>query len=481
MGLPDRHETQISHSFELASNTTIYPTQRNVYTLPLFFEFQGKTTLMADRVTCCPHCSTSFRITDDQLKTAKGAVRCGSCLQIFRALDHLQEEEISTEETSAATPEESIPELDDFSDDALISDDMDQIEDTQSLALGELSDDFLQQGSFGENKGSLFDREIKVRENQDNDHTDESWAVNLLDEIENEEDVPAPPAASKSDDSALSLEDPLDIQETLGTGEDSDTDYSRATTGTFDAITDEELEQTLNEAPSRREPIFNVTGERDIDAAESSTDDEISALFADDHAIDDGHTEDTSDYRQDEHDDLLHAIAPAPVEMEWHAEKSRWPMRVLWASLSLLAIVALVTQFLWFNFDDYSRKQPWRDGFAQLCPMLGCSLPSLAAPEKVKAYNLVVRSHPRADNALIIDSILLNKASFEQPFPDFSLSFSDLQGKPLAHRRFKPSEYLGGELAGAKTMPAGQPVHISLEVLDPGPDAVNYRATIPLN
>ncbi len=431
---------------------------------------------MADRVTCCPHCSTSFRITDDQLKTAKGAVRCGSCLQIFRALDHLLEDQTPAEEISTETEEDSIPELDDFSDEALISDDMDQIEDTQNLALGELSDDFLQQGSFGENKGSLFDREIKVKENQSNDQTDESWAVNLLDEIEQEEDdhqfLP-----QKDSEASPDSEDPLDIETTL----ESDSDYSRATTGTFAAITDEELEETLEETPSRKEPIFSVTGERNIDDEDNSRDDEISALFAEEHSADDSQYQDSADRQQDEHDDLLQAIAPAPVEMEWHAEKSRWPMRILWASLSLVAAVALAAQFLWFNFDEYSRKQPWRDSFAQFCPMLGCSLPSLDAPEKVKAYNLVVRSHPRADNALIIDSILLNKASFEQPFPDFSLSFSDLKGEPIAHRRFKPSEYLGGELAGAKTMPVGQPVHISLEVVDPGPEAVNYRASIPLN
>ncbi|MEL7399282.1 MAG: MJ0042-type zinc finger domain-containing protein, partial [Pseudomonadota bacterium] len=44
---------------------------------------------MADKVTCCPHCNTSFRITDSQLASAKGAVRCGSCLQVFKASDHL--------------------------------------------------------------------------------------------------------------------------------------------------------------------------------------------------------------------------------------------------------------------------------------------------------------------------------------------------------------------------------------------------------
>ena len=42
-----------------------------------------------DMVTRCPNCSTSFRITPEQLQVAKGAVRCGSCLHIFKALDQL--------------------------------------------------------------------------------------------------------------------------------------------------------------------------------------------------------------------------------------------------------------------------------------------------------------------------------------------------------------------------------------------------------
>ena len=44
---------------------------------------------MSDMITRCPKCHTSFRITQAQLQTAKGSVRCGSCLHIFKALDHL--------------------------------------------------------------------------------------------------------------------------------------------------------------------------------------------------------------------------------------------------------------------------------------------------------------------------------------------------------------------------------------------------------
>src|SRR5690625_511976 len=44
---------------------------------------------MTKMVTRCPQCGTSFRITAAQLQTARGAVRCGACLHIFRAQEHL--------------------------------------------------------------------------------------------------------------------------------------------------------------------------------------------------------------------------------------------------------------------------------------------------------------------------------------------------------------------------------------------------------
>ncbi len=39
--------------------------------------------------THCPHCDTCFRITTEQLKAARGSVRCGRCFGTFSALEHL--------------------------------------------------------------------------------------------------------------------------------------------------------------------------------------------------------------------------------------------------------------------------------------------------------------------------------------------------------------------------------------------------------
>ncbi len=38
--------------------------------------------------TLCPHCSTCFRITSEQINAAQGNVRCGNCGAVFNALDN---------------------------------------------------------------------------------------------------------------------------------------------------------------------------------------------------------------------------------------------------------------------------------------------------------------------------------------------------------------------------------------------------------
>ncbi|QRX80975.1 DUF3426 domain-containing protein [Glaciimonas sp. PAMC28666] len=39
--------------------------------------------------TQCPHCLTTFRVANDQLKLRAGLVRCGSCREVFNGIEHL--------------------------------------------------------------------------------------------------------------------------------------------------------------------------------------------------------------------------------------------------------------------------------------------------------------------------------------------------------------------------------------------------------
>ena len=69
----------------------------------------------------------------------------------------------------------------------------------------------------------------------------------------------------------------------------------------------------------------------------------------------------------------------------------------------------------------------------------------------------------------------MNDAQYEQAFPRLELSFSDNNDKVISHRLFTPDEYLAGEAAGLSLMPTQTPIHIALEIQDPGKDASNYQ------
>jgi hypothetical protein len=242
-----------------------------------------------------------------------------------------------------------------------------------------------------------------------------------------------------------------------------------------------EDEEASPEAHYRQEdkstdPQAQASDIEQLNASEEDNDTELkdlSALYS---------KEDPAQLSDDEYAEdmaqLIQAIHAAPVEM--HSEDPYALLKKLaWFLLCLLSATALAAQIGYYKFNDLSRMEPYRGIYSELCPLLGCKLPSIEDPSRIKAYNLVVRSHPRKSGALMIDCILLNTAPFTQSFPDLILSFSDLQGQAVASRRFTPDEYLGGEMAGANKIPKNQPVHVSLEIVDPGANAVNYNIHIP--
>ncbi|WP_299979907.1 DUF3426 domain-containing protein [uncultured Pseudoteredinibacter sp.] len=174
--------------------------------------------------------------------------------------------------------------------------------------------------------------------------------------------------------------------------------------------------------------------------------------------------------------EMIDSIEPEPLEMEFRQEKPSWNW--LWGSGAFLAIIVAIGQLAWLKFDDLNLQPPYRGFYQTACNFIGCSLPPQVDLSKLKASNLVVRSHPEQEQALVVDMVLLNLANFEQEFPDIQLSFSDIDGKAIASRSFRPAEYLAGELAGASIMPIQRPIHLSLEIVDPGEQAVNYKVNV---
>ncbi len=163
------------------------------------------------------------------------------------------------------------------------------------------------------------------------------------------------------------------------------------------------------------------------------------------------------------------------VEAQGLALYAEPPRRRWWAPLAAAAGVLLVAaQVLWLQFDTWARDPQVRPLYAMACGVVGCELPVMRDVDSLLAKNLVVRRHPERSDALLVNAIIVNQAPFAQPFPVLELSFTALNGSPVAEERFEPGNYLAGEMAGATDMPPLTPVHIELTVAHPGDTAVNY-------
>ncbi|MBZ2190039.1 zinc-ribbon and DUF3426 domain-containing protein [Alcanivorax sp. JB21] len=440
--------------------------------------------MAAQYKTQCPHCGAQFKIGEQHLRQARGAVRCGSCLQVFQATEHLIEapprpaatdtaprqpgqttapvqkspsagkkrsddeswaEELLARETPAARPAPAPAPTRNWTldegpgapgtSDAAPADSDDEQNDTRvSLGGGlELSDSFLsldEEGDSGLDNEDFTDMSGAGRSHQ-GQGGDESWAEALLQELE-EEESPTPGA-----------DGPMALQQDADKAKRSPARKQPAENPLFKA------------SPGKNDPQEGL----DV-GLEDAFDDDFD-LFADNDAL--------GDYE------------PAPERPKKKSppvfDRPRLDIghALKWGGLSIAAVLVLAGQYLVFNYDRLARTPEWRPLYANACDVLGCTLPNPSDIRQLRGTNLVVRTHSRVEGALVVDAILYNHAHYEQPFPVLELSFSSLRGQPVASRRFTPDEYLRGELAGMNTMPRDVPIRVSFEILNPGADAESYR------
>ncbi|MGV8838253.1 DUF3426 domain-containing protein, partial [Cellvibrio sp.] len=379
-------------------------------------------------------------------------------------------------------------------DDILISDDMD---DSKSEAKSYDFDGFMDINTTPKSDVSLFERKIRDKESDDTvSTTDESWAEMLMED--EEDDTPQLAVLKPKTDEQLADDELFESH----------------------AINKEQMNEAAEKPPAPAVTpapglVFSLVGEKEEQAAPSgnqpATDDFIIsdelAQMPSNQGFKQSNTPaaldpsifETPEESADEDSDapkrqvktqpkirsydgsrtaLLMNIIPAPIEFSAKRMR-RWYQRKLWPTLSILGLLALAVQVGWFKFDYFSRVEPYRTGYLFLCPYLGCQVPTLVDTSRIIASNLVVREHPDTQGALAVDVMLINGAPFEQPFPDLVLVFTDIDDNQVASRRFIPKDYLGGELVGRELMPQNQKIHITLDLVDPGAEAVNYHISIP--
>ena len=393
-------------------------------------------------VTQCPHCQTSFRVSHAQLSVARGVVRCGSCLQVFNAARQLLEQRANKEVVTPAqlpvapAAQRAISQKQ-WSATELDLDHLDLDEELAKLEQREIQPT----KTFGQEREHKAEA-LSARRDQP-DAEEQHWPTGLF--------------------SATSVE-----REELGAADPAAEDTTKP--GRTEPSLSFNLDDLEDEPPApnlRLDDELAPLPQQQLAAADELTDEDQATA-----APTGKHKRQRSEPGLQ--DDVLLDLVDDPLQLDWQKRRSPWGRRLLWLLLILLAAAALAGQYIAYHFDELARQDQYRPWFQQLCPELGCSVPSKVDIARIKSSNLVVRSHPEFSGALVVDAIIYNRAPFSQPFPLLELRFADLNGQLIASRRFKPGEYLNGELEGLSEMPPQTPIHIALDILDPGPKAVNY-------
>ncbi|MGE8360934.1 DUF3426 domain-containing protein [Pseudomonas sp.] len=442
-------------------------------------------------VTQCPNCRTSFRVNHAQLGAARGAVRCGACLHVFNAAQQLLEQgqmavaprpapvapkvepakpvisQAATEPAriTPAKPVQATPPGKNPSDTLWIHDDLDLDSLDLDEELAKLEEQELQlsrQFLALEKPAKYTESFLPLNDNEPEAH-DEGWAEALLRE---EPPKPAAPVAETPLPSALpkvSISEPAPTPALAPRNEPS---------VSLDAL-DHEPDETHIELTLPHGTPLSASRDTsdDLDEDDKPDADEPLATPAPTARTPAAKASRSEPGLRDEH---LFDLDEEPLQLDWQPPRSPWGRWIGWGLLNLLGAAALAGQYIHYHFDELARQDQYRPWFEQACPAIGCNLPSKVDISQVKSSNLVVRSHPEFSGALVVDAILYNRAPFAQPFPLLEMRFADINGQLLASRRFKPSEYLAGELAGQAEMPPQTPIHVSLDILDPGTQAVNY-------
>lgn len=457
-----------------------------------------------NKQTKCPHCGSTFRISDAQLAAKGGSVRCGSCLQVFRADLHLLSPTLpqmaavnvpvarpQAAATPAPAPQKKAGANEDWAlallgekapaptsnrnisaDAWSLPDDKGSGDDDFSFSDDDVSH-FMSQGGQIEtpaNQGKSLRIEGELSEflddSPDHDFTqapashslsanaDESWAQSILSELEH--------AEKKQDQKKYGME-----------------------------LVDEQ-----KKAPPKNAKLAAALGMGPRVAAEPEAKAAPRPAPAPSSAPADDFLSDDADVLSFLDDDDLSSNSPAPlatgnpfaldrplahidapVVLKPRREPINWTGILSWGFLCLIAAAMFIAQYTYFNFEQLAVRPDVRPLFEAACQNLHCRLPDIPAPDKIKVEELVVRKHQSVDGALQVDAIVKNSASFPQPMPVLELIFRNSNDEIVASRLLKPLDYLQGEARLLRRMPPDTPLRLSLEIVDPGTAAVSYSLT----
>ena len=453
--------------------------------------------------TRCPTCNTAFKVTDKLLSIAAGKVRCGACLAIFQATDFMlktsEKQAISVsnqhdntqpvkddikshiterQNTSGDIEEISSPNIENSSEQAI---------DPESIFAGDDFDSGVKEKNdpeIGGKTSEAFDSNI---EDLSSDDSNEFNYQNQSFDFDDQEELADPEIGAgeirepnientgfeESQNSQPEYSEPELTEPKISEPEISAYEYADQETNatSFEpvSINSEKPVYKRIEEPytsdqyahfsDKNQDIDNFEAEEQFGAEQPS--DEIESL------------DELSDQLSEQMQDTDSTPDPLDEFEELVTEHSSgMKTKLIYAAIAILLIVSV--DRLWANRQALAWSNSWGSSIKTACQFLPCGLKERRDVSKIKVLRRQLSPDEDTENLLDIKVILVNEATFPQPYPTIKIVFSNKDGEQVSTKSYPPADYLEPD-ALEEHMPSELEVHINFKTEVSHPDALGFE------
>ncbi|HWT71400.1 MAG TPA: DUF3426 domain-containing protein [Oxalicibacterium sp.] len=352
--------------------------------------------------TQCPHCRTTFRVAQDQLKLRAGLVRCGHCKEIFNGIEHLlpptaKLQPAGTQPVAPPTPATDAPPVTPPS----VSASDTGIEPPPAAAEEEKTDT---------------------------------------------ETLADPPADRQTETAQASTTLP-DASAPVHEEQEANADQPPAT-ARVDPLQRMTLVDFTHELPDDLETYPGKISDQELSHAEETPGDQPDEL---EEAIRDlqnkpwrGKKKSVKRKKADPLDDEeLEEEEPGFLKRGRRKQRLGRRLRIIYGFGSVLLLIAAVLQGAYSFRNQLAGSFPQtKPVLTQFCVLAGCRIDLPAQIASVSIESSELQTLASAKNKFVLTTLLRNYSGTAQEWPYIELTLNDASEKPLLRRVFKPAEYL---------------------------------------
>lgn len=167
--------------------------------------------------------------------------------------------------------------------------------------------------------------------------------------------------------------------------------------------------------------------------------------------------------------------SPEISGLPWQKNRGSRVKVSLWTLGNLLLLLLLVGQYTFFYRDALARVPEWSPLVHKFCRLARCEIESPHNIKRIELLQTTIAPHPEYENALRLRATLVNRAEFDQDYPDMEVNLTDSAGLVLARRVFSADQYLETPVAANDSMFQNVAMAARLDVTNPDGKAVGYE------